>query len=77
MLCIFFVSCTTYFLASLLTYDYNGLKNWFVDVSYLWAGLYLMATGILASLYTYSFTILIFKYRKHLRRTNFDAKVNL
>ena len=72
ILFVLFVSCATYFLASIFTYDYVFSKDWIVNVAYLWAGIYLTTTGALSALYTYSWIILIFKYRKHLQNTKYD-----
>mmetsp|Transcript_5176 Transcript_5176/g.6347 ORF Transcript_5176/g.6347 Transcript_5176/m.6347 type:complete len:80 (-) Transcript_5176:115-354(-) len=61
----FFVSCATYWLASLFTYDYKEMKGWQSEM-FLWSGIYLVVTSSVNALHSYSFSILIFKYRRHL-----------
>ena len=62
----FYVGVATYFIASTYSYDWR--------TAYLWSNMWLMSSclltlaGLLAALHSYSFTMLVFKYRRHLRR---------
>ena len=62
-----YVGIATYFIASTFSYPWTD--------AYLWSNMWLMSStllslaGILAALHTYSWTMLVFKYRRHLRRT--------
>ena len=63
----FFIGCMTFWLAGLCAYDYSD--RGYEQLGYLWSGIYLVASSAVAALHSYSFTILIFKYRRHLRRS--------
>ena len=73
MLFLGFISCATFFFASAVTHDYDDFKDFEVQISYLWQGVYMTVTGALAALYCYSWTMLVFKYRKHLRAAHYDT----
>ena len=57
-----------YFMASTIKYPWTD--------NYLWSNMWLMSStllalaGIFAALHAYSWTMLVFKYRRHLHRTN-------
>ena len=63
----FDVGVTTYFLASSVQYDWKDNYLW--SNMWLFASLLLWLTGLFAALHQYSFTMLVFKYRRHLRRS--------
>ena len=68
ILIMWFIGCAVYFFASTISYPWTDAYLW--SNMWLMQGAFLTFTAMSAAIHSYTFTILVFKYRRHLRRTN-------
>ena len=68
----FFIGALFFYLGSTLAFDWKGM-GYFWSIMWLMSGVWLVLTFVMAACHVHSFSTLVFKYRRHLKRAKVEV----